>query len=74
MLIYRFGNTPTAKAPKGVAEVLFEAFLRRDSLAGAYPMPKQIGDVAVTSTVSGSGARLGGGPQGRGGHDHRAPG
>jgi hypothetical protein len=34
MLIYRFGNPPTAEAPKGVAEHLFKAFLRRDSLAG----------------------------------------
>jgi hypothetical protein len=48
MLIYGFGNTPTAEAPKGIAEVLYEAFLRRDSLAGAGPMPTQIGDVVVT--------------------------
>ena len=31
MLIYGFGNPPTAEAPKGIAECLFEAFLRRDS-------------------------------------------
>ena len=48
MLIYGFGNTPTAEAPKGIAECLFEAFLRRDSLAGAGPMPTHIGDVVVT--------------------------
>ncbi len=34
MLIYGFGDPPTAEAPKGIAECLFEAFLRRDSLAG----------------------------------------
>ena len=48
MLIYGFGDTPAAEAPKGIAESLFEAFLRRDSLAGAGPMPTHIGDVVVT--------------------------
>ena len=48
MLIYGFGNPPTAEAPKGIAERLFEAFLRRDSLAGAGPMPTHVGDVVVT--------------------------
>ena len=51
MLIYAFGNTPTAEAPKSIAECLFEAFLRRDSLAGAVPMPTHVGDVVVTPTA-----------------------
>ena len=48
MLIYGFGDTPTAEASKGITQCLFEAFLRRDSLAGAGPMPTQVGDVVVT--------------------------